>query len=143
MATLHSALGGRSARSVLWMLHGMQAFCPNDDRSCGTGGWLSLTGVTLSNSRARVQAFHLTLYVPDLDARRHFYTTHVRCPIVGAWDGSVGDRGVMFDTGAGRLEFLEHLQGVCPVERCAVSLRVPNGWALWEEWKEQPNVVVR
>ncbi len=77
----------------------------------------------------------------SFDVRRDFYTTCMRWPIVGEWDDNIGERGVMFDTGAGILELLEHLQAVWPVESCDVSLRVTNVWALWEEWKEQPNVV--
>ena len=95
----------------------------------------------IANGLTSVHELRLKLYVPDVDVRRQFYIRHLHWPIVAEWAGRVGERGVMFDTGAGILEVLEDLQAAWPVRSCAVSLRVTNVWALWEEWQAQPNVV--
>ena len=88
------------------------------------------------------KAVHLRikLYVRDFDQRREFYESRLRWPVFKEW-GDRGDRGVMYDTGAGIIELLECASADSHDGNSDVSIEVVDVEVVWAEFEGCASVV--
>jgi predicted enzyme related to lactoylglutathione lyase len=88
-----------------------------------------------------VTEVRVKLYPKDYVAARRFYEEILEWPEKHSWDGGPGNRGVMFDMGAGILELLSKPTETEVIQGCDLSLRVADVWTLWEQLKNKAWVV--
>ncbi len=95
----------------------------------------------MKSNLTAVSELRVKLYVSDFAGRRAFYAEVVGWPVIEEWNHGPNQRGVMFDTGSGVLELL-YERGAGPhATNCDVSLRVPDVWQLWQELRNDAQVV--
>jgi len=88
-----------------------------------------------------VKQFRLKLYPKDFARVRSFYETYLGFPVINEWDRGEDDRGVMFTVGSAILELLSPEGGYKPISGSDLSLEVPNVTELWEQVKDDGNIV--
>lgn len=92
------------------------------------------------NGLTFVHQFRFILYVRDFLAQRAFYEEFFGWPIIVEWSNDQGGGGVMFDTGIAVFELISRDHIDSPNGSIAVSLHVPDVWALWDRVKNKVTV---
>lgn len=91
--------------------------------------------------KADVKEFRLKLYPRDFYKVRYFYENELGFTVTKEWDRGEQEKGVMFQVGNATLELLSPKDGFHEVTGIDVSWEVTNVHELWQNWKDEPNVV--
>jgi len=88
----------------------------------------------------KVNEFRLKLYIKDFDTTKKFYAEVLQFPVVIEWNEE-DHRGLMFDTGAGIIEFLLAKNDKISFSSTDISLHVEDVQKLWEYIQDKATII--